>query len=167
MTKKLKLTTIPVIMGLVANAFIPQFSFNLWDKLDIFSWETKQVVLSDSPLATLHGYALIQQINPYTPVVVENRLVTITAYSSTIDQTDSTPFTTALGTQVRDGIIACNFLKFGTQVRIPSLFGDKIFVVEDRMAIKNSHKIDIWFETREDAKQFGVQFAQVEVLKYN
>lgn len=153
-------------MSLVANAFIPQFSFNLWDKLDIFN-KAEPIASSDSSLATLHGYALIQQTNPYTPVVAEKRLITVTAYSSTPDQTDSTPFTTALGTQVRDGIIACNFLRFGTKVRIPSLFGDKIFVVEDRMALKNSHKIDIWFETREDAKQFGVQFARVEVLKYN
>lgn len=165
MNKKPKLATIPVLMGLTANLFFPSFG-NISNFWNMFKQETKMVMPSDG-LATLQGYALVQQVNPYTPIVVENRLVTITAYSSTPDQTDSTPFITALGTHVRDGIVACNFLRFGTRVRIPSLFGDKIFVVEDRMALKNSHKIDIWFETREEAKQFGLKFAQVEVLKYN
>jgi len=89
----------------------------------------------------------------------------VTAYSSTADQTDSTPFITASGTNVRDGIVACNFLRFGTRVRFPQLYGDKIFVVEDRMALKNSHKIDIWFITRNEAKEFGVKYLQVEILE--
>ena len=87
-----------------------------------------------------------------------------TAYSSTFDQTDSTPFITASGTRVRDGIVACNFLRFGTRVRFPQLYGDKIFIVEDRMARKNSHKIDIWFASRNQAKQFGIKQVKIEVL---
>ena len=61
------------------------------------------------------------------------RQVVVTFYSSTIDQTDSTPFITANGTYVRDGIVASNFLVFGTVVKFPELFGDKRFVVMDRM----------------------------------
>ncbi|MBI2674482.1 MAG: 3D domain-containing protein, partial [Candidatus Yanofskybacteria bacterium] len=60
-------------------------------------------------------------------------VVMASAYSSTPDQTDDTPFITAWGTQVRDGIIAANFLPFGTLVKMPDLYGDKIFTVEDRM----------------------------------
>lgn len=75
------------------------------------------------------------------------RGVVVTAYSSTPDQTDGSPFTTAMGSQVRDGIIACNFLPFGTKVRLPEFSGDKVFVVEDRMAKRNSHKLDIWMES--------------------
>ncbi|MDP6571866.1 MAG: hypothetical protein QF747_03500, partial [Patescibacteria group bacterium] len=93
-----------------------------------------------------------------------SRWVVVTAYSSTIDQTDSTPFITASGSHVRDGIVASNFLRFGTRVRFPDMYGDKIFVVEDRMALRNSHKIDIWFTTREQAKQFGIKYIKVEVL---
>ena len=52
----------------------------------------------------------------------------VTAYSSTPDQTDATPFITANGTTVHDGIIAANWLKFGTRVRIPDMFGDKVFI---------------------------------------
>ncbi|MFH1393089.1 MAG: hypothetical protein ABIG73_01770 [Patescibacteria group bacterium] len=91
--------------------------------------------------------------------------VILTAYSSTVDQTDSTPFTTASNTQTRDGVIAANFLAFGTKVKIPSVFGDKVFTVEDRMAKKHDGKIDIWFPERYLAKNFGVQEADVLILE--
>ena len=90
---------------------------------------------------------------------------TLTAYSSTSDQTDSTPFITASNTTVRDGVIASNFLAFGTKVQIPSLFGDKVFIVEDRMAKKHDDKNDIWFPEKHLAKRFGViKNAEVVVL---
>ncbi|MEW6610489.1 MAG: hypothetical protein AB1352_02595 [Patescibacteria group bacterium] len=91
--------------------------------------------------------------------------VVITAYSSTVDQTDSDPWTTASGTRVRDGIIAANFLTFGTRVRIPTLFSDKIFYVTDRMHERFSDRVDIWMQTREEALQFGVRVATIEVYE--
>ena len=89
--------------------------------------------------------------------------VTITAYSSTVDQCDGDPFITANGTHVRDGIVAANFLPFGTKVKIPELYGEKIFTVEDRMNARYYYKIDIWMPTREQAKQFGVKYVEVEI----
>ena len=91
--------------------------------------------------------------------------VILTAYSSTVDQTDDTPFTTASNTRTRDGVIAANFLAFGTKVKIPGIFGDKVFTVEDRMAKKHDGKIDIWFPERYLAKNFGVQEAEVLILE--
>ena len=92
--------------------------------------------------------------------------VVITAYSSTPDQTDDTPFTTASNKTVADGIIANNMLPFGTKVRIPDLFGDKIFVVEDRMnRRKSDFQFDIWFPSRELAVNFGIKTAELEILK--
>jgi len=153
-------SSIPVTLAfvsLISNLFIAQPQIDLIDsnvQLEPFE-----------QLITIHGQALVQTTDPYIPVVADNRLVVVTAYSSTHDQTDSTPFVTASGTYVSDGIVACNFLRFGDRVRFPELYGDKIFIVEDRMALKNSHKIDIWFDTREDAKQFGVKVLKVEVLE--
>jgi 3D (Asp-Asp-Asp) domain-containing protein len=89
---------------------------------------------------------------------------TITAYSSTPDQTDATPFYTANGTYVHDGIVAANWLKFGSRVRIPEMFGDKVFVVADRMHPRFDNRMDIWFENRSDAMQFGLRHLTVEVL---
>ena len=92
--------------------------------------------------------------------------VVLTAYSSTAEQTDSTPFITANGTYVRDGIVANNGLPFGTEIRIPELFGDKVFSVQDRMhQRKGGYHFDIWFPTYEQAKNFGVKYAYVEVLE--
>ena len=67
-------------------------------------------------------------------IFAEKRVkVVLTAYSSTVDQTDDTPFTTASGTQVEDGIVASNDLPFGTRVQFPTIYGDKVFLVTDRM----------------------------------
>ena len=90
--------------------------------------------------------------------------VIATAYSSTVSQTDDTPFITALGTTVRDGIIAANFLPFGARIKIPELFGDKIFEVEDRMAPSKGYHIDVWFSTYQEAKEFGAHITQIEIL---
>ncbi len=91
--------------------------------------------------------------------------VVLTAYSSTPDQTDSTPFITTSNSRVRDGVVAANFLAFGTKVKIPGIFGDKVFTVEDRMAEKHNDKMDIWFPERYLAKNFGVKEADVIILE--
>lgn len=98
------------------------------------------------------------------PMVAKAKKVWITAYSSTPDQTDDTPFTTASGSHVRDGIIATNMLPFGTKVQIPALFGDKVFIVEDRMHRRKIDMVDIWFPTRTEALRFGSNYAEIVVL---
>ncbi|MBI3671612.1 3D domain-containing protein [Candidatus Azambacteria bacterium] len=89
----------------------------------------------------------------------------ITAYSSTPDQTDDSPFIMASGKHVYDGAVASNFLPLGTKVRFPELYGDKVFVVEDRMNRRFQDRIDIWMPTRSEALTFGMRYASVEVLK--
>lgn len=97
--------------------------------------------------------------------VKTKRVVVVTAYSSTPDQTDDSPFITANGTYVYDGIVAANFLPFGAKVRFPDYFGDKVFTVEDRMARRFSNRADIWMESREAALQFGVKRLTIEILE--
>ncbi|MFZ2414477.1 MAG: hypothetical protein WAW33_00500 [Minisyncoccia bacterium] len=96
--------------------------------------------------------------------VAKTMKIVVTAYSSTEAQTDDTPFITASNTLVRDGIIASNLLPFGTKVRFPELNPKKIYIVEDRLALKNSHKVDIWFPSVESALDFGVKVLTMEVL---
>jgi len=92
--------------------------------------------------------------------------VVVTAYSSTPDQTDDTPFITASGKCVKDGIIANNMLPFGTKVRIPELYGNKVFTVEDRMNKKKSdYHIDIWMADLHSAINFGVKNVKIEILE--
>lgn len=89
----------------------------------------------------------------------------ITAYSSTEDQTDDTPFITASGAHVADGIVAANFLPLHTKIKIPELFGEKVFVVEDRMAKRFQDRVDIWMPDRDSAWNFGLKNAEIVVLK--
>jgi len=107
-------------------------------------------------------------IGPIMPVLAEiaPRLIEVdlTAYSSTEDQTDSTPFIAASGKHVYDGMVAANFLPFGTKIKIPSIFGDRIFTVDDRMNRRYQERVDIWFIDRESAIKFGIQRAVIEII---
>lgn len=98
-------------------------------------------------------------------IVTETHKAWVTAYASVPEETDDTPFTTAIGTTVHDGIIATNFLPIGTKVKIPALFGDKIFTVEDRMAPKRKTYVDVWMSTLHDARAFGIHAAKIEVVE--
>ncbi|MBU2575749.1 3D domain-containing protein [Patescibacteria group bacterium] len=98
------------------------------------------------------------------PSVVAEHWITVTAYSSESRQTDDTPFTTAWQTPVRDGVVALNFLPKGTLIRFPDKYGDKIFIVEDRMNVRYPYRADIWMYTREEAKQFGIKYLRMEQL---
>lgn len=114
--------------------------------------------------------------------------VVATAYSSDPWQTDSTPCTPAMhkfdlckayeenGTE---DTIAANFLPLGTKVRFPDVYGDKVFVVRDRMNAKynGQHRIDFWIgsatptnqeiirEAKQKAVAFGVKRMKMEILK--
>jgi len=105
-----------------------------------------------------------------TTNVAEKAIKTVkavmTAYSSTPDQTDDSPFITASNKHVEDGIIANNMLPFGTKIKIPELYGDKIFVIEDRMNRRmGDHRFDIWMPDRSSALKFGVKSVTIEVLE--
>ena len=91
--------------------------------------------------------------------------VIVTGYSSSVWETQGDPFITASGNRVRDGIVANNLLSFGTKVRLPEIFEDKIFIVEDRMNSRKGHyHIDIWFPSRELALNFGSKLTEMEIL---
>gem|GEM_PF-800441 len=91
-------------------------------------------------------------------------MISATAYSSTPSQTDDSPHKTAYNTFVRDGIVAANFLPVGTVVKFPKKFGDKFFVVEDRMNERYSLHVDIWMADKEEAEKFGVQYLEMEIF---
>lgn len=92
--------------------------------------------------------------------------VVVTSYSSSVDETDSTPYVTASGAFVRPGVAASNVLPFGTKFRIPDFFGNTVFTVEDRMNSRYNGKnwIDIWFESKAKAQSFGKQVAEIEII---
>ena len=125
----------------------------------------------DSAIATGQGGFVIANNSPASaaaekqPEKIREIIVSATAYSSTPDQTDDSPFITAWNTRVRDGIVAANFLPFGTKIKIPDIYGNKIFVVEDRMNRRYWHKVDIWFPDRQSALEFGLRTIKIQILE--
>lgn len=95
--------------------------------------------------------------------------VTSTAYSSEPAQTDDTPCITANGFDVCENnienVVAANFLKFGTKVKIPDLFGDRIFTVQDRMNTKYNKRMDLWMTSKTRAKTYGIRYVKIEIVK--
>lgn len=91
--------------------------------------------------------------------------VTVTGYSSTRDQCDDTPFTTAANTRVRDGIVALSrdlLRRYNPDA--PFTWGDRVhiegvgeFIVEDSMNARYRQRADIWFPDRPSAAAWGVQ----------
>lgn len=90
--------------------------------------------------------------------------VLVTAYSSTPEETDESPYITASNTFVREGVVAANFLPFRTRLRIPQYFGDTELIVEDRMHERFSNRIDLWMPDKAHARQWGARWVKVEVL---
>lgn len=121
----------------------------------------------DSEAAKLASNATSTQ--PQSPKVVSTSTHTMTAYSSEAAQTDASPCITANGFNVCEhGIedtIAANFLPIGTKVKIPDLFGDRIFTVRDRMNQRHANRVDVWMKDKASAIKFGVKVAKIQVLE--
>lgn len=127
------------------------------------------------------GFPVIENASPRYPM-----WVVATAYSSDPRQTDASPCTPALqGFDMcwyyeqygQEDTIATNFLPLGTHVKFPDLFGDRVFVVRDRMNARynGTRRVDIWIgsshpesqeiiqEAKQKAKTFGVKRVKMEV----
>lgn len=108
----------------------------------------------------------IEQVYAWQPPVTELAIsieATVTAYSSSEDETDDRPWEMASGRTVYDGAIACpSRFEFGTQV----LIGERIFTCEDRMAkrYRDGNHFDIWLGSKGEALQYGKQTLSVLVL---
>lgn len=88
-------------------------------------------------------------------------MATITAYSSSVDETDDTPEVMASGRKVYAGAVACpQRLSFGTKVNIEG----QQYTCEDRMAPKYGERFDIWQPSKQAAITYGVHRAAVEVV---
>ncbi len=159
--KKILLTILSIVFIL---AFLVLFSYS-----ELLLKTKKRVFLTNNSnlkLYTIQNNSILAISNPITPVRIRDIKMIITAYSSDINQTDNTPFITASGKSVKDGIVANNFLPFGTKIKIPKIYGNKVFIVEDRMNKRKSYyHLDIWFPSYWQAKKFGAKRTIVEILE--
>lgn len=106
--------------------------------------------------------------------------VTMTAYSSTVDQTDDSPFTTSTLQPVRSGIVAVSRdllaeqLPYGTTLRVLEAHGEgekcgawqipMLLEVQDTMHLRKRNQIDLWLPSRNEALQWGYCQATVEII---
>ncbi len=132
---------------------------------DEFSVATEKE-LSDLPIFEETSFLTLNLPPCYEDSDIKRKVkVMVTGYSSSVWETQGDPFITASGTRVKEGIIANNLLPFKTEIRLPEISGDKIFVVEDRMhSRKGPYHIDIWFPSREEALAFGAKLTEMEIL---
>jgi len=104
-----------------------------------------------------------------TKTIVNHGYHAMTAYTSEAAQTDASPCITANGFNVCvhgiEDTVAANFLPFGTKVRIPDMFGERIFIVRDRMNRRYPDRVDVWFKEKPAAMQFGIRTLRVEVVR--
>lgn len=96
--------------------------------------------------------------------------VTMSAYNSEARQTDSSPCITASNMNVcernREDVVAANFLPLHSIIKIPELYGDQEFHVEDRMNRRYQNNVDIWMRDRQDAIQFGRQHGvEIQIIR--
>ncbi len=105
---------------------------------------------------------------PLRPKII--KFSVLTAYSSEVSQCDASPCITATGFNVcqhkEEDTVAANFLPLGAKIRIPQYFGNRVFIVRDRMNPRYHNRIDIWMTTRDKAIKFGVKKARIEILDY-
>lgn len=146
-------TTIPIIITIVLSAMT----------LILLNWRfqsnglvVQTTRLTEKSVFVEHSTPWVEKIKSLPPKVVT--IAFVTAYSSTKDQTDDTPFITASQTRVRDGIVACpRKYEFGSKFEIKG----KEYVCEDRMNIRYTNRFDIWFPTKRLAKLWGKQKLKV------
>ena len=162
-----------LILALVLLTSLPAQASAAWtdtlgnwlkDNISPIAWAQKTETDAVDTLATVKGTALMSVHQPLISIIKVYEIF-VTGYSSSADETDDTPFITASGEWVKDGIVATNFLPFNTKIKIPEIFGNKIFVVKDRMNRRFTDKMDIWFASKDLAKQFGKKKLQVQVIE--
>ncbi len=111
--------------------------------------------------------AVLEVVAPARLEALKTYKIDVTSYNSEAGQTDDSPFTTADGSTVRDGIIAANFLPFNTKVRFPELFGDRVFEVHDRMNPRYNLRADIWMSHKKDSLKLGLKRnVKIEVIEW-
>lgn len=98
-----------------------------------------------------------------TPPPHETMLAEVSAYTSSVDETDDTPNINAAGTKPGPGSIACpSRYEFGTEIVIR----DESYFCDDRMNPRYSggDYFDIWMETKPEAFQWGRRQVEVKVI---
>jgi len=131
------------------NRLVQEFPLKDGSKLVTATGSPKTALPKQKPKLT---YEVVQALGPQNT----------SAYTSSVDETDSNPFITASGTHTHWGTVASNKLPFGTKLKIEG-FGDTIFTVEDTGG--PYFDIDIWMENKPKAFAHGRRMLKAWIVK--
>ena len=153
---------------IILLVFMLCFDFALFFMPVLASAATEEVIINQEVVTV--DNEITEHLPQNNDLAVKNTsLRVITAYNSEPGQTDSTPCITANNFNLCEhGIedsIAANFLPFGAKVRIPDLFGDRVFIVRDRMHSRFSNRVDVWMLEKADAINLGIKSTKIEILE--
>lgn len=105
------------------------------------------------------------------PVIVAVLLstCTVTSYRSVPSQTDDSPYYTSIGEHVNpNGVAVSQDLLKSKKVH----YGDVLYIegvgfkhVNDCMAARHRNAVDVWVETYDQEKKFGVKRKQIWIIK--
>lgn len=155
-----------LIVALSSSLSFPQHS--LATEVGNTTQSIEMELISGNFQSNIDEFSILPGTNPTLPEIEQKQptrvvKMTITAYNSDSAQTDDSPCITASGLDVckrgAEDIVATNYmhLPFGTIVKIPELFGDKEFIIHDRMNARYSARMDVWMESYASARKFGVK----------
>lgn len=162
----LKVNISILIVALSSSLCLPQHS--LAAEVGNTAQNTEMELISGDFQPNIGEFSILGENNPTLPKIEEKQptkvvKMSITAYNSDSAQTDNSPCITASGMDIckrgAEDIVATNYmhLPFGTIVKIPELFGEKEFIIHDRMNARYSDRLDVWFKDYASAKKFGVK----------
>lgn len=105
-----------------------------------------------------------KSVNTVTTQKNENGIYTITAYCPCVKCCGKTNGITASGVKAVEGVTVAmpKSIPFGTRIHIDGV-GERI--VQDRGGAIKGNKIDLYFDSHEEALQFGRQKRKVNILK--
>ncbi len=160
MKKIILLVLLLLLVILLHMAFNVEAEEEYYDESDLYIYAVSSPFVENQVLASVEPTDVAQErytrITAYAPL--DPRAKRGMCYSGDRNMTAS-------GSQSRRGVVATNYLPFGTRIRIPEFFGDEVFVVEDRMASYYRNTIDVLMIDQDDALSFGVRWTTIEILE--
>lgn len=110
--------------------------------------------------------AVVKVIEEPEPEIIKTSLgeYKLTAYCACKKCCGKTDGITASGVRAKEGVtIAADtrILPFGTKV----IIGDKEYTVQDKGGAIKGNRIDVYFDSHQDALEFGVQYKEIFTMK--
>lgn len=123
-------------------------------------WFILATVMTYGFITTEHTIEIRPEVVPAPEY--DRFMAQVTAYTSSVEETDDTPFISADGNHVYDGLIACpRRIPFGT----PVIIEGREYKCGDRMHPRFDHRFDIWVATKAEAYEWGVREVVVAIPK--